>query len=478
VETRSAPPSIGGRYRIDGLLGEGGMARVFDAFDERLERRVAVKVLRTETLAVPGMRQRFQQEALIAARLVHPHIVAVLDFGENTTWSYLVMERLPGSTLRDEIVARGPLSIPRVQLVLAETLTALAAAHRFGVLHRDIKPSNILLQQDGHTKITDFGVAKSFDVRLGPGPSADDTTTTGVVLGTPGYLSPERRAGSPATVQSDLYSVGAVMVEALTGQRPGPDAAPTSRLPPRLCDVARRALAIDPRERFTSAAEMLTALRLGAVRTDAATRPYPSATATPPVRAPLPAPGDAGVTAPRPTTPQPRRTTRRHRFLVAAIGTLALAVSLVVLLEQASQPTGPAASASKHAVVRPQVTASTDTEGTAIAAAAASLAGGGLPGDAALARALDATAAQPPGASRQASAQQVLALAQELLDEGGITSGQFQVVVNVLQPTGATVTTTTTTTVTAPSPPPSEPFYPGRGHGRDGMYGYGSGYQG
>ena len=101
---------IGGRYRIEGLLGEGGMARVFDAFDERLERQVAVKILRPETQAVAGMRQRFQQEALIAARLIHPHIVAVLDFGEdNATSSYLVMERLPGSTLRDEIVARGPL---------------------------------------------------------------------------------------------------------------------------------------------------------------------------------------------------------------------------------------------------------------------------------------------------------------------------------------------------------------------------------
>ena len=241
METRSAPPVIGGRYRIDGVLGEGGMARVFDAFDERLERQVAVKILRPETLAVAGMRQRFQQEALIAARLIHPHIVAVLDFGENDTSSYLVMERLPGSTLRDEIVARGPLPAERVMLVLAETLTALAAAHRFGVLHRDIKPSNILLQQDGHTKITDFGIAKSFDIRPGPNALTDDMTMTGFVLGTPGYLAPERRAGSPATVQSDLYSVGAVMVEALTGQRLGPGVASTERLPPRVRDLACRA---------------------------------------------------------------------------------------------------------------------------------------------------------------------------------------------------------------------------------------------
>jgi len=146
------------------------MARVFDAFDERLERPVAVKILRSETLAVPGMRYRFQQEALIAARLIHPHIVAVLDFGENHASSYLVMERLPGSTLRDEIIARGPLPTQRVMLVLAETLTALAAAHKFGVLHRDIKPSNILLEQDGHTKDHRLRYRQELRHPLGSGP--------------------------------------------------------------------------------------------------------------------------------------------------------------------------------------------------------------------------------------------------------------------------------------------------------------------
>ena len=238
METRTAPSLLGGRYRIDGMLGEGGMARVFDAFDERLERPVAVKILRSETLALPGMRQRFQQEALIAARLIHPHIVAVLDFGEQKASSYLVMERLPGSTLRDEIVARGPLPTQRVLGVMAETLGALAAAHKFGVLHRDIKPSNILLQEDGHTKITDFGIAKSFDMGTDLDVPTDDMTMTGVVLGTPGYLAPERRSGQPATVQSDLYSVGAVMVETLTGQRLAPGAAATEGLPPPLRDVA------------------------------------------------------------------------------------------------------------------------------------------------------------------------------------------------------------------------------------------------
>src|SRR3984957_7234859 len=125
VQSRTAAWVIGGRYRIDGLLGEGGMARVFGAFDERLGRPVAVKILRAETEELPGMRQRFQQEARIAARLVHPHIVAILDYGQDESSSYLVMERLRGTTLRDEIV-RGPLSQQRLMLVACETLSALA----------------------------------------------------------------------------------------------------------------------------------------------------------------------------------------------------------------------------------------------------------------------------------------------------------------------------------------------------------------
>ena len=467
MQTRTAPRLIGGRYRVDGLLGEGGMARVFDAFDERLERRVAVKILRPETSALPGMRKRFQQEALIAARLIHPNIVAVLDFGEDHSSNYLVMERLPGSTLRDEIIARAPLSQQRVMRVMAETLGALAAAHKFGVLHRDIKPSNILLHVDGLTKITDFGIAKSFDVRPGADQVTDDMTMTGVVLGTPGYLAPERRSGRPATVQSDLYSVGAVMVEALTGRRFDPGNLPTAGLPPALRDVACRALAPYPQDRFTSASEMLQTLRASPAVVAPMTRPARGQTpATTTVRAPLTAtvapPGTALLPAPRTVRPRPRHGRARRRGLVAIAAVLALVATLFLLLEAGSQPTGPAASASKHHHVTAPGTPA-DSEGSAIKALAASLADGGLPGDGALADALDTTAAQSPGAGRQAAAQHALSLAQVLLDGGGITSGQYQDVVNVLQPTGVTVTTTPQTAV---SPSPPGPFFQGHDHGR------------
>lgn len=483
METRTAP-LIGGRYRIDGLLGEGGMARVFGAFDERLERPTAVKILRAETRAIPGMRERFQQEALIAARLVHPRIVAVLDFGEDHASSYLVMERLPGSTLRDEIIARGPLSPSRVLLVMAETLDALAAAHARGVLHRDIKPSNILLEQDGHTKITDFGIAKSFDVRASPPPLRDDATITGVVLGTPGYLAPERRSGQLATVQSDLYAVGAVMVEALTGRRLGPDPIPTESIPPPLRDVARRAMATDPRRRFTSAKEMLQALRVAAGDATQTMRPSRVQQAAPRAAATTrtATQGTAIFGAARPPQDRPART-RRRMLALATVAVLALAGGVFFVLSNGTQPTAPAATASKHHVRTQALTRKapkeTDSEGAALTALAATLANGGLPGDGALASALQQAAAQSPGAARQSAAQQALSLAGVLLDGGGITSGQYQDVVHVLQGAGATVPTTTTTTTTivaAPTLPVRTPFFPGHGH--DHNRGYGGGDQG
>ena len=480
METHTAP-LIGGRYRIDGLLGEGGMARVFDAFDERLDRRVAVKILRAETRVIPGMRQRFQQEALIAARLIHPHIVAVLDFGEDHASSYLVMERLPGTTLRDEIVARGPLSSARVLLVLAETLEALAVAHARRILHRDIKPSNILLQHNGHTKISDFGIAKSFDIGTDPAPLTDDMTMTGVVLGTPGYLAPERRSGHPATVQSDLYAVGAVMVEALTGQRLGSGPVPMEKLAPPLRDVARRAMAPDPRQRFPTANEMVQSLRTTAGGTRPAPRlppaQRPAATTVPAAvspRHPTPAPGTGVRTATPPSRPPGgcARARRRRRIGATVVVALATALVLFVALWSDTQPTAPASSLAKHdvrtqALARPDPKPS-DSEGSAITALATTLADGGLPGDGALASALQETAAEPPGADRQAAAQQALSLAGVLLGGGGITSGQYQDVANVLQPTGAT---TTTTTVTVPTEPLQTPFFQGHGHDHDRRYG-------
>jgi len=301
-------------------------------------------------------------------------------------------------------------------------------------------------------------------------------TMTGVVLGTPGYLAPERRSARPATVQSDLYSVGAVMVEALTGQRLGPGTTPTDRLPPPFAAVARRALADDPLQRFASATEMLHALSGPADGPPQATRPLvaASATATVPLR---PAAGTAVLTAPTkgPTLRQPRRRAqvRRRRLALAAVSLLALGAAGFLLFEQEARPTAPANPVTTHhatspqtrALTRPSTTPTTEAESSAISALATSLADGGFPGDGALASALQATAAQPVGAGREAAAQQTLSLAGVLLDGGGVTSGQYQDVVTVLEPTGASVTTTTT--APAPAQPFQAPFFGNHGHGRD-----------
>jgi non-specific serine/threonine protein kinase/serine/threonine-protein kinase len=475
VESRAVLGMIGGRYRLEGLLGEGGMARVFDAFDERLERPVAVKVLRPETEALPGMRERFQQEARLAARLVHPNIVAVLDYGEAGASSYLVMERLPGSTLRDEI-ARGPMPPARIVPILTETLAALAAAHKFGVLHRDIKPSNILLQDDGHAKITDFGIAKSFDGSLALDPETRDLTMTGVVLGTPGYLAPERRMGQPATVQSDLFSVGAVMVEALTGQHVVPGIELEPHVLPPLRGIAARALAPDPRDRFPSADAMIDALRMPG-RADRNAAPQGDAVAVAPTTElagrPPPPPGDGTALLHEPAVapPRPKRRRRRIWFALATLAAAAIALLAFYLVHRNAPSVPPANAASHHAAAGGHAPAA-DSERTAIRQAASSLAGQGQPGDAAVAAALETTAAQSPGPGRQAAAEQTLVLAQVLVAGGGITYEQYQDVVNVLGPTGATVPTTTvppTTAATTPPPPARSP--PGHGHGHGGGQG-------
>jgi serine/threonine protein kinase len=375
MESLATSVVVGGRYRLDGVLGEGGMARVFDAFDLTLERSVAVKVLRPEADALPDVQRRFQQEARFAAQIHHPHIVAILDFGEEKGHSFLVMERLPGLTLRNEM-ASGPLHPDRVVVVVSEMLMALRAAHRHGVLHRDIKPSNVLLQDDGHTKLADFGIAKGLNQGR-PLPTNPDETMTGVVLGTPGYLAPERAAGLPASAQSDVYSVGAVMVEALTGVRIVAGTDLPSGLPPALYRVARRALALDPRSRFESADAMLDALRPPANPREVPTRiilptsaPAPSA---PPNTtgfdaAPSTVPARSAETAA--LTSKPASAPRRRRkvwavLALSATAVCALIASLFVLLEGGAQTTGRGVPAGKaHVASTPPTPAPVTTPST------------------------------------------------------------------------------------------------------------------
>ena len=259
-----------GRYELRGVLGRGGMAVVHDGWDDRLNRPVAIKMLHPGGFSQPGVRDRFEAEALASATLNHPNIVAVHDAGEDDGAPFIVMERLPGGTLADDIVL-GPLPQVQVCAMLDNVLAALAAAHAEEILHRDIKPGNILhtATGDGY-KLADFGIAKT-------GGAAH--TLTGEIVGTVAYLSPERLSGAPASVADDLYAVGVVGYEALIGRHVfGPDDnigamaksilydplppvhAARPDVSPRLAAVIERALSREPHQRFSSADEMRRAL--------------------------------------------------------------------------------------------------------------------------------------------------------------------------------------------------------------------------
>jgi eukaryotic-like serine/threonine-protein kinase len=329
----SVPGVLADRYQLRGTLGHGGMAEVRDAWDTQLQRPVAVKLLYAQFSSQPDFRHRFQVEARAAAGLNHPHVVAVHDYGEQDGTPYIVMERLPGRTLADAL-ASGPLPQHRVRSVLDGVLSALAAAHAAGILHRDIKPGNILLDGSGSVKIADFGIAKSAD---------SNHTVTGQVVGTMGYLSADRLAGRPATVADDLYAVGVVGYEALTGRRPFPQdnlvalaRAVAEEYPvplralrpdvePALAALVERAMSRDPRARFASADDMRAAL-FGGVP---AVRP-----STLVLGQPLPDPTTSllPVGAPR----------RRSRLLLWAAVAAAVLVTLVaVIVDAASRPSSP-----------------------------------------------------------------------------------------------------------------------------------------
>jgi serine/threonine protein kinase len=258
-EDASRPGLLGGRYLVGERLGEGAMAEVRAGRDTRLERPVAIKFLKDAFLDQPSARQRFEVEARSAARLLHPHAVSVFDTGEQDGVPYIVMERLPGTTLRDR-VRSGPMSSGEVTELGRQTLAALSAAHALGLIHRDIKPANILATESGHWKVGDFGIAKSYDDR------DRDDTRAGLVAGSPAYLAPERASGAPATPASDLFALGVVLFEALCGSRPAtltPVPSLTTACPgvdPALAGAVERSLAADPGQRFASAQDMAAAM--------------------------------------------------------------------------------------------------------------------------------------------------------------------------------------------------------------------------
>lgn len=258
--------NINGRYKILELIGGGGMSNVYLAHDMILDRDIAIKILRYDFSNEEELRRRFQREALSTTSLAHPNIVNIFDVGEDGAMPYLVMEYVPGKTLKEYIIEHSPIAPERAVKIMKQLASALAHAHHNQIVHRDIKPQNILMDEDGNVKITDFGIAMAL--------SATSYTQTNSVLGTVHYLSPEQARGGNATKKSDIYSLGIVMYELLTGRLPfsGESAVsialkhlqtetPSLReivpsIPQSLENVVLKATAKNPQHRYQSADEM------------------------------------------------------------------------------------------------------------------------------------------------------------------------------------------------------------------------------
>ncbi len=329
---------LGGRYELGASLGAGGMATVWQATDRLLGRQVAVKVLREQYAVDPSFLARFQREARHAASVSDPRIVTVFDCGVDAGVPFIVMELVSGRTLRQVLDQARALPAGEAVSVAAEMCAALEVAHAAGLVHRDIKPANVLVTSGGQVKILDFGIARMAH--------SAGLTQTGTLIGTAEYLSPEQAAGQQAGPQADLYAVGCVLYEMLTGtppftadspavlvyrhvhDQPAPPSARRPGLPPQVDGLVLRLLAKDPAARPGSAAAARAALLAAVSAGPAATVAGQAAT-----------PDSQGLTRTLPVTaPPPRRTWPRVLVPAAAAAAGAAAALLAVTLTSHPAP--------------------------------------------------------------------------------------------------------------------------------------------
>ena len=337
---------IDGRYELEELVGSGGMSSVYRAKDTLLERNVALKIMHDHHLEDADYVARFQREARTVAQLSHPNIVTVIDRGEDDGRPFIVFEYVEGATLDKLIDREGALPVEEALRIAIGAARGLAFAHRQGHVHRDVKPQNILLNGSGQPKVTDFGIARALDVHKG-------VTQTGTVLGTSNYIAPEQASGDRATAQSDVYSLGVVLFELLTGRRPFSgdnfvavamkhinEPAPSVNdfrrdVPPRVAAAVACALEKDPRDRFAS-------METFAAELDACLHELRGHT-------------DSAATVVTPPAPGPRPARRRRRvspapLIVALLALAALAVIAVAAIAlRGDNPAGPGGGSTTNA---------------------------------------------------------------------------------------------------------------------------------
>lgn len=305
------PGQMLGSYRIINQIGQGGMATVYKAYQPSMDRHVAIKVLPSQLAESKEFVKRFQQEARIIAKLEHPHILPVFDYGESDGTAYFVMRYLEAGTLKDRMVARRPLPLNEIDRIFTQLTDALSYAHGHGVVHRDLKPANALVDSQGNLFLTDFGIAKLLES------ASPRLTQTDAIMGTPAYISPEQAQARAVDQRSDIYSLGIILYEMVTGRVPFEAETPLAIIlkhvsdplpPPSLIkkdispileQVILKALAKDPDDRFATAAEFLSAWKRALNEAEKETlRPEPEVIPESTSRARMPAPST--VTASKP----------------------------------------------------------------------------------------------------------------------------------------------------------------------------------